>query len=416
MQHAVLEYLLNAGWQLLLVAGAALLLARLLKLEPGQACWLWLAAFGLAVLAPVLAMAPGADGAAPSGTGQGWGNIIIPPRVAFALSIAFWLCLAGAALRLVASCVVAIRLVRDSRPVWLPGEVRETLQDFCRQHGHALPRIHTCSRITSPLVVGARRPFVLVPPNVLAEGPEALAPALLHELAHVMRGDYATNLAVELFALPLSWHPALHAIKAMIRLTREQSCDAIAAARIGCRRSYAQSLLTLARNAIAPEADAGVSMALFGDNDLQSRIALLTAKGERRRLSGLRAAATAAVFLALGAIVTHVHVSALAPVPVVVAAGRPLVVAAAPRMAAAGPVRVALIAAPARKARGHAHVRTDVQLAQIRPQLVKPVPDTRIALANTIPSAALPGEVSGWESAFDFLQPFQVLKYRTISP
>jgi beta-lactamase regulating signal transducer with metallopeptidase domain len=414
MRYAVADYLLNAGWQLVLIAGGTLVLSRLLRLRPAQACWLWLAAFGLAALAPVLALAPGGAIAAGSHVvGHAWQNILVPPKVALGLSIGFWLCLAGAAVRLLVSCIIAIRLVRASRPVWLPDEVRESLEEFCRQHGRAMPRIHVCGRISSPVVAGIRRPFVLVPPGVLAEGPDALRPALLHELAHVMRGDYATNLMVELFALPLTWHPALHGIKAMIRLTREQSCDAMAAAKIGCRHRYAQSLLALARQAIAPKGQGGTSMAMFGDDDLHSRIALLAAKGERRRLAGLPAAATVAMFLLLGAVVTNVHVSALAPMPAsvpVAAAQTPMMVMPPPHLRPFKPVRTARIEPRLYKPHGHAHSETEIAARTVV------APDIRVA--QIVPSAQISmlDQNAGGEGPLDLLLPFQVVKYHTLFP
>ena len=415
MQHAILEYLLNAGWQLALIGACAFGLARLLKLPPSQACWLWLAAFGLGVLAPLLAMAPNEVATAQPHAAHGWQTVVIPPRVALILSIGFWLCLLGAAIRLLASCLIAIRLVRASRPVWLPGEVRDSLEEFCRQHGRAMPRIHVSGRISTPLVAGVRKPYVLVPSHVLAEGPEALHAALSHELAHVMRDDYATNLVVELFALPLTWHPALHGIKAMIRLTREQSCDAIAAARIGCRHRYAQSLLTLARQAIAPREEGGAAVALFGDDDLHSRIAMLAAKGERRRLAGMPAVATVMAFLLLGLVVTQVHVSALAPMPEtapVMAARQPVMMMPAPHVRPFRPVRTAR-AQPVRKPRAHAHGRTDVQLA------ARSVVAPDIAFTPAMPGlqVAMQGEGAGAEGPFDLLLPFQqALKYHTLFP
>lgn len=399
IQQAVLDYLLNAGWQLALIGACAFALSRLLKLPPAQTCRLWLAAFALAVLAPVLAMA--SHGVAPSRvvpSGAAWGNIAIPPPLGLALGAAFWAFLAIAALRLLISCIVSLRLVKASRPVTLPDEMRAGLEDFCRQNGREPPPILGCARIASPVVAGLRKPCVLVPPDVLAQDSEALRAALLHELAHVLRRDHGVNLVVELFALPLVWHPALHGIKAMIRLTREQSCDAIAAARIGCRHRYAQSLLALARQAIAPRTGAGASVALFGDGDLHSRIALLAADAPRRRLAGLPAVAVVATFLLLGAVVTGVHVSALTPAQVREAASHPVVRTAAAQAAMLKPERMAMDKSQPRKPHSHAHARSDIRIA---------------ARKVTAPQIALG---AGSDGVPDLLLQDQIQKYRTIFP
>ena len=51
-------------------------------------------------------------------------------------------------------------------------------------------------------------------PEVMAADGEDLRAALLHEMAHVLRRDYAVNLVCEVLTLPVCWHPALMALKA----------------------------------------------------------------------------------------------------------------------------------------------------------------------------------------------------------
>ena len=420
MQHAVLEYLLNAGWQLALVAAVALVLSRLLKLAPAQSCRLWLAAYGLAVLAPLLAVVVGespAHSSAAAGLAwlsktPAWNGVVIPPWMALVLGTGFWLCLACAAARLLVSNIIVRRFVAASTALELPDDLRVRLEDFCRNRGHALPQIRCCGRISSPVVTGMRRPRILVPPSLLEKGPDELRAALLHELAHVVRGDYAANILVEVLALPLTWHPALHVIKAMIRLTREQSCDAIAAAQLGCRQLYARSLLSLARQAIKPQVGIGAALGMFGEGDLRSRIALLAAATNRRSLAGLPAAGAVAAFLLLGTAVTTVHLSPLAPpAPPRLAHATP----ARPGMsvqhvAAAKPVRVAVTQQAVRRRRSHARGVTDSVVA------LQPAPPPNI-LASLDPIAPeVSADDSGSGGIFDFALPLQVLKYRTVAP
>jgi Zn-dependent protease with chaperone function len=410
MMHAVLEYLLNAGWQLALVAAGAFMLSRLLKLVPAQECRLWLVAFGLGVLAPAsAAMAGGglAHGGAASIPGwlsrlSLWHGVVVPPWLALALVAGFWLCLAGGALRLAASCIIPGRFVAASTPLALPGDFVESLNRFCGNRGHDLPPIRCCAGISSPMVIGIRHPCVLVPPSLLEESPDKLRTALLHELAHVVRRDYAVNIAVELLALPLAWHPALHVIKGMIRRTREQSCDTMAATQIGCRRLYARNLLSLARQAIKPKP--GAALGMFGDGDLPSRIASLVAARNWQRLTGRATAGTVATFLLLGAAVTLVHVSPLDPVPPILARSQPAVGTMAKHQVAVADV------APIRSAelREHKHRSRMQGLAD---QTVRRT--SRDVAVNLVPSAPSDADSGG---VLEFALPLELLKYRTIAP
>ncbi|MGZ3377517.1 MAG: M56 family metallopeptidase, partial [Phenylobacterium sp.] len=137
--------------------------------------------------------------------------------------------------------------------------------------------------------VGVRAPVILVPHDMAADG-EDLRAALLHELAHVLRHDYAVNLACEVLTLPVCWHPALMALKAGVAKSRELACDAMAADALGSSKAYARRLVSLAqalgaqslggRPAAAAAAShnpssapsAALAVGLFGRSDLEDRL------------------------------------------------------------------------------------------------------------------------------------------------
>ena len=102
-------------------------------------------------------------------------------------------------------------------------------------------------------MVGAFAPVILIPDDMARCG-EDLRAALLHELAHVMRHDYAANLACEVVTLPVCWHPALLGLKAGVRRSRELACDAMAAAAMASPKAYARCLVSLAQTLGAPAA------------------------------------------------------------------------------------------------------------------------------------------------------------------
>lgn len=104
----------------------------------------------------------------------------------------------------------------------------------------------TSPHVDAPVVVGARTPAILLPPDLERHlGVEALSPLLAHELAHVRRRDYAANLC-QSFADALLWFcPGARWISRRIREAREYCCDDVVAQRCGVG-PYATALTTLA--------------------------------------------------------------------------------------------------------------------------------------------------------------------------
>ena len=133
-----------------------------------------------------------------------------------------------------------------------------------------------------------------MPERFFAEtGVEEQAAALAHEFAHMERRDYATNLLLELVALPLAWHPCLWGLRRSIAQSREMVCDRRAAGFLGTGREYARSLLRLASR-MAGEAPARTihAIGIFDANILERRVMSLTMrKGEAKKRTRLAAGA-----------------------------------------------------------------------------------------------------------------------------
>jgi beta-lactamase regulating signal transducer with metallopeptidase domain/uncharacterized membrane protein YkoI len=101
--------------------------------------------------------------------------------------------------------------------------------------------------VTVPMTIGFTSPLIILPNDLLADAnEEVLTSAIGHELIHVRRRDYALNLVYELLYLPLSFHPGAALIRRRIRQTRELSCDELVAERILNPEAYARSLVKLA--------------------------------------------------------------------------------------------------------------------------------------------------------------------------
>jgi TonB family protein len=126
------------------------------------------------------------------------------------------------------------------------------------------------------VVLGARRPALVVPERFFDAQDEDVVAALAHECVHIARHDFAKNLFYEFVAAAVAYHPACRLVRRRIAETREMICDELAAATGGDRAEYAASLLRLARAMAKPAARASHAIGVFDGNTLEERIMRLT--------------------------------------------------------------------------------------------------------------------------------------------
>jgi uncharacterized GH25 family protein len=169
-------------------------------------------------------------------------------------------------------------------------------------------------QLTSPAVMGWLTPVLLLPLSMVTTlSMEQLQLVLLHELAHIRRGDYLINLC-QLFAESLLFfNPAVWWISRQIRQEREACCDAMAIALAGEPLQYARTLAQVAGATLR-------AAPAFADRDnpsgLKDRIQRLLVPGYRPALRLTWCALLAALFvggglLFLSAIGARVAVAAI---------------------------------------------------------------------------------------------------------
>ncbi|HEY1946769.1 MAG TPA: M56 family metallopeptidase [Bryobacteraceae bacterium] len=133
--------------------------------------------------------------------------------------------------------------------------------------------------IDDPVTVGVFHPAILLPGKLLPElGERELLAVLAHEYAHIRRRDFPVHVLCELLSLPLAWHPGIGYLISKISQTREFACDDYAAARLGKRRSYANTLLHLASLCLHVRRGNAVGLGFFDGDNLETRIMMLTRK------------------------------------------------------------------------------------------------------------------------------------------
>lgn len=364
----VASYLLNAAWQVPVVAVGALLATRFAGLAPGARNAAWLGFLGVAILLPAAALegllphaqatvaraAPDAALAAaqvdlPASSGLE-PALRLAPWAAWAMAGVCAVVALAMAIRLARAGLAARRLAAEARPAQLPARALAALEDLARRRDRALPRVLSSPTVAGPAVVGALRPVILIPEAWRCSDDELTA-ALLHEMAHVLRHDYAVNLACEVLTLPLAWHPAMAAIKAGVRKSRELACDAIAASAMASRKTYAKCLVSLAQNLGAPApanpTRTALAVGLFGKSDLEDRLMQLMKPrdAESFLVGAARACGLTGVVAGLLGSAALLHVT-----PVFAQAAKPAPAAAAVPAVPAAPAAPAVAAVPAQPA------------------------------------------------------------------
>lgn len=108
--------------------------------------------------------------------------------------------------------------------------------------------VRVCSAASNPMAVGLIRPVILVPDSFFRRfDSKSLLPIVLHEYAHVRRGDLWVGMVQEILAIIFWWSPAMRILNRKIHLSREVACDLWAARKLSDRKRYAQSLVDSAR-------------------------------------------------------------------------------------------------------------------------------------------------------------------------
>jgi len=104
----------------------------------------------------------------------------------------------------------------------------------------------------SPAACGLIRPTILIPQSLASRlDSRALQAVLLHELAHVRRGDLWVNLGQTLLQILYFYNPLLWLANALIRRIREQAVDEMVLVAMGeAAPQYPETLVNIAKLAL----------------------------------------------------------------------------------------------------------------------------------------------------------------------
>ena len=345
IERALIEYVINALWQVPLLAGGAWLLLRMVRPSPLIQHHIWLAVLWLAVLLPVHGMdLRGVSPTQHTGTvvvasheevlgllaqneltqrrGQRsafgplfsarTGNLLLTTRTAHWLLRLYVATIVFGLFRMTRAWLGARTLVQNSQWTCLGDRDRAALEDYSHRLGIKPPQLRESGEVSSPMIVGVRAPLLLLPEGFARHTEDEIRAALCHELAHIQRRDYLLNVACQVAALPLAWHPVVDWVQQRIHMTREMVCDAMAAQEMKSHLGYAKCLLALAHSMLGGRSVAAEAqfLGLFGNHTLEERVMrLMDTTTLSVREKAVRVVSGAAMMIATGVIAGMFHVT-----------------------------------------------------------------------------------------------------------
>lgn len=183
-------------------------------------------------------------------------------------ALLFWAWVAGASLlgmRFLRNELRTLLAVRRARPV-VDGDLGLEL-DALRVRAGVRRRVRWLSSasVATPAAGGLLRPYVLLPVGFAGHlPPRQLTFVLLHELAHIRRGDLAVAAAQRLVQILWFFHPAVWLASRLVEQHRELACDQDALARSGAsRRECGEAFLSVVAWVHGREVEPTATLAMF---------------------------------------------------------------------------------------------------------------------------------------------------------
>jgi TonB family protein len=327
-ESALFSLFVNAALKSSVIFGVAWLAATLLRHRSAAARHLvWTAAAAAVIALPILSIAlpglhvPGAWAPLPTGllfqtTVTASPTTLAATGVSHVLSNASanpgawrldWIRIillawaAGAVAGLLQMLLAAVAVARVRRSTTPFGDA-----NYCRQLAWSLGIRHAVEVLeaapgTMPMTFGILRSAILMPADAVAWCDERRRVVLLHELAHVRRGDTATHILART-ALALNWwNPLAWTAWRQFLKERERATDDLVL-QAGARASeYASHLLEVARTMQSGPAMGWAAIAMARPSQLEGRLlAILDPRVNRQ--SPRRASAMLAILIAVAAV------------------------------------------------------------------------------------------------------------------
>jgi len=302
----VLNFILNSCWQIAVIFAVAAIGAWLLKNGPARyrhALWIvaltaclvvpfltatrfvpaWVSSFQIvAPSAPVTNAIVSSEGQTVDHVGPARRKTVTTStRNVQILSLIYGLLICGRAITLARFWQRKEKLRKSATRTGIAPDI-ELIAQRCRNllNVRHVP-VTSSPEARVPYTIGTLRPLIVLPQAFCSGADEdRLLSVIGHELAHVKRGDFLTNLLCELVALPLWFHPLTFLIKRQIDRARELACDELVTRHVLAPKVYARSLLWAAHVSRQYSSQAFM-LSIFDGKILEERIVKLMRNNRR---------------------------------------------------------------------------------------------------------------------------------------
>jgi beta-lactamase regulating signal transducer with metallopeptidase domain len=207
--------------------------------------------------------------------------VVAPPPMKIDLAqIAYAVYFAGAAYLLLSLLRGIVRVSRMAARAEVSVEGTRLANELARSLDmHGGIEVALSGETAVPVTFGWSRPVILLPRGSEEWSAAELERALRHEVEHIVRRDWPTQLVSRL-ALAVYWpHPFVWALWNRLRLEAERACDD-AVIRSSAAEPYADQLVALARQLTGRNAVPALCMATR--SNLGQRVDALLDRGQRR--------------------------------------------------------------------------------------------------------------------------------------
>jgi beta-lactamase regulating signal transducer with metallopeptidase domain len=175
-------------------------------------------------------------------------------------------------------------------------------------------RAFTSGQVVMPMTIGSLKPLIIMPADLAEDLSQSeFESVVAHELAHIKRWDYLTNMLQRVVQSYLFFHPAVWFICRQLTIERELACDDWAVKTCEPRR-YASCLTKLveALNESKPHmavrvAATGIGGIVFGKHVISRRVEMIL----NRDRNATTAVSKPALLYAIGLVIMFVAVCSL---------------------------------------------------------------------------------------------------------
>ncbi len=324
----ILNFVLNSAWQVTAIFVVAALASWLLRNGPARyrhALWMialvaslvvpvltttrvvpeWISSFQVVsspatfdTVAPIVSQSGSeSDLTVTHTSSRRRATVTTTPRSVLFLALGYALFILARALRLTRFWCRKEKLRRSASRTGVTPEIEAAAQRCRDLLSVAEVPVTLSARARVPYTIGALRPLIVLPETFSLNVDESrLLSVIGHEMAHVARRDFLTNLICELVALPVSFHPLAFLIKQQIDRARELACDELVTRHILAPRVYARSLLWAA-DVSRQYASQAFMLSIFDAQILEERIVRIMRSRTRASARLARILMFAAIFV-----------------------------------------------------------------------------------------------------------------------